>query len=453
MAVNRGAPQTVRPLRLGLSVLCAGAMACASGHASGPPDVLLVALDTIRWDHTDLASPPSGLTPNLSAFASLPGSVTFSRAYTDAAWSQPAYLSLLTGQRALTHGVGFLRSTLIDGQATVASMFQAHGYETRAFASGPHLAPISGISIGFATYTHSLDQRTIGIQVGPALEWLQQPRAREQPRFGFIHGYDAHAPYGAPAVLSDPLQPDGVPLQDSCMVPGFRCHPPGVMSNSGPALDPAEQARLVGAYGASVLYADHHLGRILHSLEVSGALEHTVVIVLSDHGEMLGELGGLGHDDGYAEHVFHVPLVVRFPSNAPPSTVDRVISLSDIVPTLARRLDMVAPSRADGEVIGELLSPAEPTASQIHRGASLCCYYVRDGDDAGWVQHGSQPLAWNFLSSTSDAQATKTRLQAALGDWPSVLEKVDEVNHEMGHRDPALKRALQEAGYWRQGTP
>lgn len=452
--MHRGASQPIRLLaHLGLSLTCASTCACASARSPGPPDVLIVALDTIRWDHTDLAAPPSGITPNLSAFANLPGSVTFSQAYTDAAWSQPAYVSLLTGQRALTHGVGFLRSALIDGQATVATMFQAHGYETRAFASGPHLAPISGIASDFDAYIHSIDQRTIGIQVGPALEWLQQPRTADQPRFGFIHGYDAHAPYGAPAALSDPLQPGGVPLQNNCMVPGFRCHPPGVMANTGPALAPEEQAQLVGAYQASVLYADHHLGRILHTLETTGALEHTIVIVLSDHGEMLGESGGLGHDDGYADHVFHVPLVVRFPSDAAPRTVDRVVSLSDITPTLARRLDMVPPSRADGVVIGELLSPAEPSQTQPHRGASLCCYYVRDNNDAGWVQHGTEPLTWNLLSSTSDARTTERRLQTALGDWPSVLEKVDEVNHEMGHRDPALKRALQDAGYWRQATP
>ena len=242
MAAHRGHTDVLRCL---VSVwVCAAQVSCDPTPRSEPHDVLIIALDTIRWDATDLAGAPSGLTPNLAAFADLPGSVTFSRAYTDAAWSQPAYMSLLTGQQALTHGVGFLRSALVDGQATVATMFQAHGYETRAFASGPHLAPISGISSGFDDYIHSLDQRTIGIQVGPALEWLQQPRTEGRPRFGFIHGYDAHAPYGAPAVLSDPFQPDGTPLQNSCMVPGFRCYPPGVMSNSGHTLTPDAQASL-----------------------------------------------------------------------------------------------------------------------------------------------------------------------------------------------------------------
>lgn len=449
MAAHRGHTDALRCL---VSVwVCAAQISCDPAPRSEPYDVVFIALDTIRWDATDLATIPSGLTPNLAAFAGLPGSVTFSRAYTDAAWSQPAYMSLLTGQQALTHGVGFLRSALVDGQATVATMFQANGYETRAFASGPHLAPISGISNGFDDYTHSIDQRTIGIQVGPALEWLQQPRPEGRPRFGFIHGYDAHAPYGTPAVLSDPFQPDGTPLPNSCMVPGFRCYPPGVMSNSGHTLPPDAQASLTGAYNASVLYADHHLGRILHALESSGALEHTIVVVLSDHGEMLGDSGGLGHDDGYAEDVFHVPLVIRFPSDTPARTVDRVVSLSDIVPTLAARLDMVPPSGADGHIISEVLQPASPGATNTHRGASLCCYFVRTETDAGWTKHGTVPLTFTVLSSTDD-NADK-RLQAALGDWPPVLEKVDEVNHELGHRDPELRRALQDAGYWRQETP
>ena len=420
---------------------------CGASAEHGPPDVLLVALDTVRWDHTDLAGYPAGVTPNLAAFAQLPGSVVFSRAYTDAAWSQPAYVSLFTGQQALTHGVGYHRSALDPGQATLATMLRASGYQTRAYASGPHLAPATGLADGFDQYNHSIDQRTIAIQVEPALDWLKEDSA--VPRFAFVHGYDAHAPYGAPAILSDRFQPDGKPLRESCTVPGWRCFPPGEMNRTGPALSAERQAQLVGAYDAAVLYADHQLGRLLHGLEASGRLENTVVVVLSDHGEMLGEDGGLGHDAGYSDAVYHVPLVVRFPSDAPARTVDRLVSLSDLVPTLAQRFEMVAPGGADGHVIGELLDPAVESPPHPHRGASTCCYYVRDGDDAAWALHGTGTLDWSLLpGSTGRADAT-THLATVLGDWPVQLTGVEAVNREAGERDPALKKALQESGYWK----
>ena len=73
-------------------------------------------------------------------------------------------------------------------------MLRASGYETRAYASGPHLAPVTGLSEGFDQYNHSIDQRTIAVQVQAALDWLTDARTGGKPRFGFVHGYDAHAP-------------------------------------------------------------------------------------------------------------------------------------------------------------------------------------------------------------------------------------------------------------------
>jgi len=430
-------------------------LGCQTTQSSATPDVLLVALDTVRWDRTSLSGHAGDLTPNLAAFAALPGSVVFTAAYTDAAWSQPAYASLFTGQQALTHAVGFRTSTLDPGQATLASMLKASGYETHAYASGPHLAPVTGLAEGFDQYTHSVDQRTIAIQIEPALQWLQGPRSEGKPRFGFVHGYDAHAPYGSPAVVSDTFQPAGSPLADSCTIPGWRCFPPGEMNRTGPPLSAERQAQLDGAYDASVLYADHHLGRILHALESAGRLDQTIVVVVSDHGEMLGEDGGMGHDKGYSDAVYHVPLVVRFPSEDAPRTVDRVVSLSDLVPTLAARLGMVPPSSADGHIIGELMSPPIESAPHTHRGASRCCYYLRDRDDAAWALHGSDTLDWHLLPGAPDRDddSTLARLIPILGDWPSELRQLDIVNHEAGLRDPALKRALQERGYWTADEP
>ena len=429
--------------------------ACAGSDHPEQLDLLVIALDTVRWDRTSLSGHSGQLTPNLAAFAELPGSVTFTAAYTDAAWSQPAYASLFTGQQALTHGAGFRSSALPPGQATLASMLHAHGYETHAYASGPHLAPVTGLAEGFDEYHHSVDQRTIGVQVQAALEWLRSPRPTGQPRFGFIHGYDAHAPYGSPVVLAAHFQTDDAPLTDRCTVPGWRCLPMGEMHRTGPALSEADKDHLEGAYAASVVYADHQLGRLLYGLELEGMLDQSIVVVLSDHGEMLGEDGGLGHDEGYSDAVYHVPLVVRFPSDDPARRVDRLVSLSDLVPTLARRLEMVPPGGADGRIIGELLSPAIDGEAHPHRGASTCCYYIRDQTDAAWSLHGNAHLDWQLLPGAPDRDDTATldRLTPIFGDWPVPLTGVDAVNREAGERDPALKKALQERGYWKTESP
>ena len=104
---------------------CATACVGDAAPQGRSPDILIVSLDTVRWDHTSVAGYHHDTTPHLAAFAQLPGSVLFERAYTDGAWSQPAYVSLFTGQHALTHGVGFHSIAIDPGQATLASMLRA----------------------------------------------------------------------------------------------------------------------------------------------------------------------------------------------------------------------------------------------------------------------------------------------------------------------------------------
>ncbi len=330
-----------RRLLLLLPAFCAACAAAGPAPRSGPPDVVLVALDNVRWDRTSLAGIDRDTTPNLAALAQLPGAVTFPSAYTDGAWSLSAYASLFTGQRALTHGVGFLHPTLDPVQATLADMMRAYGYTTRAFCSGPHLAEATGLSRGFDDYVHTLPTSSIGIRVDDALAWLTGPSTG--PRFAFVHGYDAHDPFPTPGVLSEHFTEAPKPHVQACSEPGWRCVRTGKPRIAGTPIPERPQAHLLAHYDAAVMQADYHLGRLLYGLDQAGRLDDVLLIVLADHGEMLGEDGGIGHETGHDDRVFHVPLVVKLPEDTPPRTVARLVSLSDIVPTLAARLDALPP--------------------------------------------------------------------------------------------------------------
>jgi len=415
----------------------------------------MVAMDTVRWDRTNLAGYDRDTTPNLAAFAALPGSVVFSKAYTDAAWSQPAYASLFTGQDALTHGVGFRTAELADGQATLTTMLKAAGYETRAWVSGPHLAPITGINRGFDTYDHDLSYKTLGASVQPAVQWLTG--TSDRPRFAFIHGYDAHGPYPTPALLSEHFSDQPHDQPQHCRGKYWRCHQTEVTWGRGPPLPDPEQHQLNAAYDAAVAFADHQLGRILYSLQEAGRLDHTLVIVFSDHGEMLGEDGWLGHAHGHSDSVFHVPLVVRLPTASTPgrpAEVDRVVSLSDLLPTVASRLDMSPPAGAEGTPIPELLDPPSPGTPTVHRAASQCCFYVRDGD---WTLKGMrEETGWRWTLHRGDDQTDRraeeperhAALLATLGDWPQQTYNPRAISEKLGTQSAALKEALKSGGYW-----
>jgi len=427
----------------------------STGAGSGPPlHILIVAMDTVRWDRTSLAGHSRDTTPNLAAFAALPGSVTFTEAYTDASWSEPAYMSLFTGLESMTHGVGFRQPALRRGQATLAGMLRANGYTTRAYASGPHLAPQTGMDHGFDAYEHTVTSRSLAVQVDPVLEWLTEDA--EAPRFAFVHGYDAHAPYPSPMLVAGAYADAPLDTDTRCAVAGWHCYPEAFPAASGPALPDSELAALGLAYDAALTFADHQLGRLLYGLQAAGRLEDTLVIVLSDHGEMLGEDGGRGHAYGHDARVFQVPLVVRVPNDARAREVNRTVALSDLLPTLAARIQTTPPSGVQGQVIGELLPGGDAPAPQPHRAASHCCYFVRDGS---WTLSGVGPreAGENWLLRRDGAPddqsaahpARLATMLALLSDWPEAPGRVDLVTRQLGARDPALKRALQEGGYWK----
>ena len=98
---------------------------------------------------------------------------------------------------------------------------------------------------------------------------------------------------------------------------------------------------LAGAYDAEIAYADAQLGRLLDALEGDGRLERTVVAVLGDHGEMLGEHGELTHGFFVYDAAVRIPLVMAAPGLAPRVVKDQV-RIVDVMPTLLELLEVPA---------------------------------------------------------------------------------------------------------------
>lgn len=141
-------------------------------------------------------------------------------------------------------------------------------------------------------------------------------------------------------------------------------------------------------YRAVAKAIDVQFGRMLEGLEAAGRADDTVVLLLSDHGEGLGDGGFWVHSVFLWESLVHVPLVLRIPG-VEPRAVDDVVSLVDVAPTLARFLMPEASIRGyHGE---DLLNHADPEAERAPRrfpvmfGAALRDELVRVGmiEDGG----------------------------------------------------------------------
>lgn len=326
--------------------------------AERPRNLLLVSLDTLRADHVSAYGHPRPTTPHLDRLAAR--GILFENAYSHAPHTAPSHMSLFTSLYPGEHGVrnfedgGGVR--LDERVPTLAQLLQRAGYRTRAVVSGGNVAASLGFDRGFARY----DERPSAARwvFDAALDTLRELAAHDAPFFLFVHTYEIHDPYVAPAAFRKLFtDPDyrgsvtGSPEELARRAPGgdyasrHRAFWQAVDRQS-----PADLRQLVALYDAGIRVADHHLGRLLRELAALGLEEETAVVVLSDHGEEFGEHGGFIHQQVYDE-VLRVPLVLRLPgSDAPPGRrVSARVRLIDVLPTVLGYLGVPAPAHLRGE--------------------------------------------------------------------------------------------------------
>jgi arylsulfatase A-like enzyme/Tfp pilus assembly protein PilF len=294
-----------------------------------PRNLLLISLDTLRADHLGCYGHAEAQTPRLDALAR--SGLRFERATTVVPLTLPAHSSLLTGTFSTWHGVrdngGFY---LEDDQVTLAEVLRDRGFRTGGFVGSFVLDRRWGIAQGFARYFDDFDlerfneapsmdliQRRGDEVVDKALEWLRSDG--EQPFFAWVHLYDPHAPYEAP-------EP-------------YRSRFPRTAK---------------GAYDAEIAYTDSQVGRLLDGLELLGRLRETLVAVVGDHGEMLGERGEQTHGFFIYEPATHVPLILSGPGVRARVVPDQV-RMADVMPTALELLKVRPPRTVQGVSLLPLL--------------------------------------------------------------------------------------------------
>jgi arylsulfatase A-like enzyme len=243
------------------------------------------------------------------------GGAIFTHAVAVAPTTLPSHASILTGLYPHRHGARANSAFDLDeGRSTLAETLRSAGYATAAFTSAFVLDSRFRLDQGFDVYDDETPVRedwVIAHRPGDAttdraLEWLAQPRDR--PFFAWVHYYDPHAPYQPP----DPYA-KGVEL----------------------------------AYDGEIAFVDDQLGRLLQLLEEHG--RKTIVVVVADHGEALGEQGESTHGFLVSEATVRVPLLVHAPGVVAAGTrVDAWVSQVDLVPTVLSLLGVPAPLALDG---------------------------------------------------------------------------------------------------------
>lgn len=450
----------MRPVILGCLLVGCAAQAEPQGRA---PNLLVVSMDTLRADRLGAYGNARGLTPNLDAFAR--EATVFEQAWSQANTTAMSHAAIFTGRYPSEVGKPGPKFTLAAGAPTVAEVLEVYGYDTAAFTSGLHLAPGWGLGRGFSTYRATSPLGSLWHTAPAAADWLDARADGAAPYFLFVHGYDTHAPYYDPPpyglAWADPrykgaavnavrrrigteLVFDGRLFSEDEML-GFlwdlgRPRPRDAAGRAllaaaaddhpWEAFEAEDDAFVQGVYDGGVAYADAMFGWLMVRLQAGGHLDDTVVVVLSDHGEALGEAGRYGHGDALIDAELHVPLMIRVPGGVP-RRVDTPVMLVDVLATLADYAGATPPAGQHGHSLrGWVDAGAGPTRDVVFAEGMLRAVSARSpaarltftGLTAGspWMvplveAARDEDPAWTVDSTTTPGDAPA--LRAALLDW------------------------------------
>jgi len=314
-------------------------LSCSSDPPPRPPDVILITIDTLRYDHLSANTPDSpAKTPNMDRIAT--DGVRFTQAWSPISVTGPAFASALTGKTPTSHGVLmnlFKGGTALDPEhLTLAEMLKDKGYRTGAFVSGFTLRKEVGLDQGFDIYDAPEEKyrRWSKATVAAATTWLA---LSEEPAFVWLHSYDPHGPLKR------------WDLEDEKTRKWQRA-PTSTISPHQRIEDIVEPGYYKQKYTRAVEFADEQVGALIADLNDSGRYADALIILTADHGEGFDERDvWFEHgSNAYAEQL-HIPMFVKLPANKDAGTRrDEMVSLIDIVPTVRAAADLPVLEGLDG---------------------------------------------------------------------------------------------------------
>ena len=298
------------------------------------PDIVVITIDTLRADHLGCYGFEPAQTPHIDRLAD--DGVLVEHAIAPTPITLPSHASIFTGLYPPAHGVRDNgRYRLPEDVTTLAERLKAEGYETQAFVSSMVLHHRFNLSQGFDGYDDELhgegDAKMFHFQersgertMDRVVRWLSElrPSGSRPPFFLWVHLFDPHQPY----------------------------EPPEEYARHSPT-----------PYDGEIASVDHQIGRFVDAMNDEGALDETILVFTSDHGESLGEHREATHALFIYEATVRVPLIFRYPPRLPSGKrYGASASSVDVLPTVLG-LAGLAPMQTQGvDLSGALAGTAEP---------------------------------------------------------------------------------------------
>jgi arylsulfatase A-like enzyme/Flp pilus assembly protein TadD len=317
----------------------------ATAQTSGAP-VIIISIDTLRADRLPAYGYRGVETPAIDALRR--DAILYRNAWSHCPMTLPSHVSILTGVLPPQHGVRNNLGYAFDGtkHTSLPKLLKQSGYATGAAISAYVLRGSTGLGAEFDAYDDAVStradvsvgelQRSGDVTVAAAERWIGENA--QQPFFFMLHLFEPHTPYAAP--------------------------------------EPFRSRYANAPYDGEIAASDALVGRLIESLKRSGIYDRALIVLLSDHGEGLGDHGEQEHGVFLYREALHVPLLVKLPNGERANTtVEENVQLIDVYPTVAAVARAKVPESVQGKsLLGTLDAArgayAETLLPRLHFGWS-----------------------------------------------------------------------------------
>jgi arylsulfatase A-like enzyme/Flp pilus assembly protein TadD len=391
-------------------------------------NLLLVTIDTMRYDRMGCSGYSGIETPNLDSLARR--GVLFENAVTHTPLTAPSHASIFTGLYPMGHKVRDTGGFILDpSHRTLAAILRPQGWDTAAFVGSSVLKRHFGFDQGFAVYDDEMPKagsdkvgsenaaRRAGVVVDRAIRWLDSRAGN--PFFLWVHVYDPHSPYNPPSPFREKYR-----------------------------------GRL---YDGEISYTDQQLGRLFAAVAKGSAAKQTLIAVLSDHGEGLGDHGEYYHGVFLYESTLRIVFLLAGPGVPAGLRVRQQARTIDLLPTV---LDLMGGRAPDG-LPGTSLTPAFSGKDVPTQYSYMETLYPKI--NMGWAElRGIRTNQWKYIraplpelydllqdpgekaniarSHSAEVLQLEARLKAVIGS-----DQVEKVQTTMV--DPLTMEQLKSVGY------
>ncbi len=352
------------------------------------PNILMIVADDQRADTIGALGNPTVRTPTLDRLVQ--EGTAFTQAYCTVPICTPARAEILTGRHSFANGVTWFSHPIDPELTLLPAHLSGHGYhsvhvgkwhndghprdrgfsQTRCVFHHDNQAAYAqhGKQVVFDDEHGRVSGHATEVFVDAALDELERA-PDDRPLFLYLALISPHDPFDSPEPFASMYSPDDTPLPDNYMPQ----HPfdNGEMQIRDELLEPWPRTqdamrRYRACYHGLISHHDAQIGRLLHQLEASGQLDHTIVLFTSDHGLAVGSHGLLGKENMY-EHSMRIPQVWCGPGVPRGRQCGHLAHHVDLIPTLCRLAGIERPdTAADGFDLMAMLQADRPVREQMY---------------------------------------------------------------------------------------